>query len=306
MLDYALIEAVAAVLREGSFERAARGLGVTPSAVSQRVKLIEERMGTALIVRGQPCVPTEAGARLCRHAERVAMLEADLRHALPAVSGLGRPADRPVLPIAVNADSLATWFADVIAEAAADGGPLLDVSIDDQDHTAEWLQRGRVLAAVTSTGTPLPGCRSRRLGALRYRATASPAFVRRWFADGVSARTLAAAPCLVFDRKDRLQHRWAARVSRREVEFAAHRLPSAHAFVAAALAGVGWGMNPEALVTAHLKAGRLRRVVAVRSIPARAGTTRSSMPGCRWPRAPTRAERARSATRTSAPHRSPR
>ncbi|MEI7443424.1 MAG: LysR family transcriptional regulator ArgP [Burkholderiales bacterium] len=261
MLDYALIEAVSAVLREGSFERAAHALGVTPSAVSQRVKLIEERMGTALIVRGQPCAPTDAGARLCRHAERVAMLEADLRHELPAVSGLGRPTDRPVLPIAVNADSLATWFVDVIADAASDGAPLLDVSIDDQDHTAEWLQRGRVLAAVTSTGTALPGCRSRRLGALRYRATASPAFVRRWFADGVTARTLAAAPCLVFDRKDRLQHRWAARVARREVELAAHRLPSANAFVAAALAGVGWGMNPEPLVAAHLKAGRLVELV---------------------------------------------
>lgn len=261
MLDYALIEAVSAVLREGSFERAARALGVTPSAVSQRVKLIEERMGAALIVRGQPCAPTEAGARLCRHAEQVAMLEADLRHALPAVAGLGGSTDRPVLPIAVNADSLATWFVDVIADAATDGAPLLDVSIDDQDHTAEWLQRGRVLAAVTSTGTALPGCRSRRLGALRYRATASPAFVRGWFAHGVTARTLAAAPCLVFDRKDRLQHRWAARVARRPVELAAHRLPSAHAFVAAALAGVGWGMNPEPLVAAHLKAGRLVELV---------------------------------------------
>ena len=261
MLDYALIDAVAAVLREGSFERAARALGVTPSAVSQRVKLIEERMGTALIVRGQPCTPTDAGARLCRHAERVAMLEADLRHDLPGVSGPGGAADRPVLPIAVNADSLATWFGEVIAGAAGEGAALLDVSIDDQDHTAEWLQRGRVLAAVTSLGTALPGCRSRRLGALRYRATASPAFVRRWFADGVTARTLAQAPCLVFDRKDRLQHRWAARIARRPVEPAAHRLPSAHAFVAATLAGVGWAMNPEPLVSGHLRAGWLVELV---------------------------------------------
>lgn len=255
MFDYALLEAIAAIAREGSFERAAQVLGISPSAVSQRVRLLEERLGTHLIVRGQPCVPTEAGARLCRHADQVALMEVELRRRLPAVNALGGPTQRPVLPIAVNADSLATWFVDLFDDA--EDSPLLDLTLDDQDHTAEWLQRGRVLAAVTALASPLPGCRSRRLGALRYRATASPAFVRRWFSQGVQARSLAAAPCLVFDRKDRLQHRWAARVAHRSVEPPAHRLPSAQAVILAALHGAGWGLNPEPLVAAHLKAGRL-------------------------------------------------
>ena len=54
MLDYPLLEAVAALDREGSFEGAARALHVTSSAISQRVKLLEERVGTPLVVRGGP------------------------------------------------------------------------------------------------------------------------------------------------------------------------------------------------------------------------------------------------------------
>lgn len=268
MLDNALVAAVAAVVREGSFERAARALGVTPSAVSQRVRLIEERLGVVLVVRGQPCTATEAGARLCRHAELVGLLEAELRRELPsqgAESDLA--AARPRLRVAVNADSLGTWFVDAAARFAADGeAALLDVSIDDQDHTADWLRRGHVLAAVTSLATPIQGCRSRRLGALRYLATASPDFVRRWLADGVTADTLARTPSLRFDRKDDLQARWARRLLRREIELQAHALPSSHAFVDAALAGLGWGLNPQALVAHHLAAGRLVELVPGRPL----------------------------------------
>jgi LysR family transcriptional regulator (chromosome initiation inhibitor) len=78
MLDYPLLEALNAVVREGSFERAARVLHVTSSAISQRVKLLEERTGTVLVARGQPCRPTEAGAFLCRHVDQVGLLEREL------------------------------------------------------------------------------------------------------------------------------------------------------------------------------------------------------------------------------------
>ena len=54
MLDYASLFALSTVVREGSFERAARALNVTPSAISQRIRLLEERVGCALVVRAQP------------------------------------------------------------------------------------------------------------------------------------------------------------------------------------------------------------------------------------------------------------
>lgn len=261
MLDLSLVEAVAAVVREGSFERAARVLHVTPSAVSQRVRLLEERLGTVLVVRGQPCGATPAGERLCRHAELVGMLEADLRRELPAVEHAGAGAGRTMLRIAVNADSLGTWFVGAMATFAERQPGLLDVAVNDEDHTAEWLRRGQVLAAVTSTATPVQGCRSRRLGSLRYAATAAPAFVRRWFPDGVTPAALAAAPSLRFDHHDGLQRKWARLALRRELEPPAHQLPSTTGFVNAVLAGLGWGMNPLALVQPHLRAGRLVELV---------------------------------------------
>ncbi|OYU43380.1 MAG: ArgP/LysG family DNA-binding transcriptional regulator [Burkholderiales bacterium PBB4] len=259
MLDYASLSALAAVVREGSFERAARALHVTPSAISQRVRLLEERMGCALVVRGQPCHATETGRRLCQHVDRVRLLEHALHSELP---GIGQDTDARVpLPIAVNADSLATWFAPALAAFAANAPVLMDVAVDDQDYTSEWLRSGRVLAAVTGSARAATGCNSRSLGAMRYLAAASPAFVERFFGKGVSANSLAQAPSLVFNTKDELQSRWVRRQCRRDVELLRHSLPSSQAFVAASLAGMGWGLHPETLVREYLKSGELQELV---------------------------------------------
>ncbi|EHR72682.1 transcriptional regulator, ArgP family [Burkholderiales bacterium JOSHI_001] len=259
MLDYAALSALAAVVREGSFDRAARALNVTPSAVSQRIRLLEERVGCALVVRGQPCRATETGRRLCQHVDRVRLLEQELQGQLPALApdGLARVS----LPVAVNADSLATWFAPAMAAYAADAPVLLDVAVDDQDHTSEWLRSGAVLAAVTGTARPVAGCNSQPLGAMRYRAAASPAFVALFFSGGVGAGSLAQAPSLVFNTKDELQARWARRLCHRHVEMPRHTLPSPQAFVTATLAGMGWGLHPQALIAPHLKDGALVELV---------------------------------------------
>jgi LysR family transcriptional regulator, chromosome initiation inhibitor len=259
-MDYRLLRALAAVIREGSFERAAVALHVTPSAVSQRIKLLEMRVGAVLVVRGQPCSATEAGARLCRHAEQVMLLEHELRAGWPA---LGASADDEAgggwarVRVAVNADSLATWFIPAMARLSLEARALLDVVIDDQAHTQSWLRSGDVLAAVTTDAAPVQGCRSLPLGALRYAATASPAYVAQWFAGGVNAAALASAPAITYNRKDDLQAQWIRRVCRRNVETPTHWLPSAQAFVDASLHGIGWGMNPLVLVQPHLDAGRL-------------------------------------------------
>ena len=259
MLDYAALSALAAVIREGSFERAAVALHVTPSAVSQRIRSLEERVGCALVVRGQPCRGTETGRRLCQHVDRVRLLEQELQGTLPALAPKG--VTRVALPIAVNADSVATWFAPALAAFAADAPVLVELAVDDQDHTAEWLRSGAVLAAVTGTGRPAAGCNSRPLGAMRYLAAASPAFVARHFAGGIGAGSLARAPSLVFNTKDDLQARWARRLCHRDVELPRHTVPSTHAFVTAAVAGMGWGLQPEALIASHLHDGSLVEMV---------------------------------------------
>ncbi len=255
MLDYALLCALAAVIRTGSFERAAQQLHITPSAVSQRVKLLEERVGAVLVVRGTPCTGTPGGQRLCQHVEQVALLESELGDDLPGIRHAGPPV---TMRLAVNADSLATWFVAAMAESQ---DCLFDLVLDDQEHSADWLRRGEVLAAVTSSPKPVQGCDSTPLGALRYIATASPAFVRRYFADGVDEAALARAPRLTFNAKDRLQTQWTRQVFGTDILSDSHWLPSSQAFIDAALAGLGWGMNPAILAAEHLRSGRLVAVI---------------------------------------------
>lgn len=257
MFDPAQLSALATVHRRGSFDLAAAELHVTPSAISQRIKALEESAGTLLIRRGQPCTATPAGLRMIRHHDEVSLLERTLATDLPWLSP--RPAS---LRIAVNADSLATW---VIPALAATDGFLFDLVIDDQDVSQDWLKRGEVAAAITAHPGQLQGCDTIPLGVLRYRATASPAYMARWMPQGVTAASLATAPTLTFSDKDRLQDIWASRQIKsgtKRAAFPSHRLASSQGFVDACLAGLGWGLNPEPLVAAHLAAGRLVELVA--------------------------------------------
>jgi LysR family transcriptional regulator (chromosome initiation inhibitor) len=261
MLDYSALRAASMVAQTGSFERAARILNVTPSAVSQRVKQLEERLGVVLIARGAPCTATEKGEWLCRHMENVGMLEDELFQHLPALVEQAEPRQRTTLHIATNADSLGTWFVAAASNFAKSSQYLLNIAVDDQDHTAEWLGRGRVIAAVTSLEKPIQGCRRVALGALRYHATASPEFVARHFAQGVSREAIARAPALTFNQKDRLQSRWIRRTFGDDIPYPTHWLPSTQSFVDACLSGMGWSMNPIQLVREHVETGRMVELI---------------------------------------------
>ena len=249
MFDPAQLAALASIHRLGSFEAAAADLHVTPSAISQRIKALEEVTGTLLLIRGQPCTATATGLRLIRHHDDIALLARQLAEDLPALNP--GPA---TLRIAVNADSLATW---VIPALAATEEMLFHLVIDDQEVSQHWLKRGEVVAAITAHPGPLQGCDTIPLGSLRYRATASPGFAARWFPEGPTPQACAVAPGLIYAPEDRLQHRWARQVTGQQIALPAHMLASSQAFVDGALAGLGWGMNPEPLIAEHLAAGRL-------------------------------------------------
>ena len=255
MFDPNQLAALAAIHRRGAFDLAAAELHVTPSAISQRLKALEETTGTLLIRRGQPCTATPAGLRMIRHHDEITLLEQALATDLPQLSP--KPA---TLRIAVNADSLATW---VIPALAATEGFLFDLVIDDQDVSQDWLKRGEVAAAITGHAGPLQGCDTIALGSLRYRATASPAYIARWMPHGISQNTAANAPTLRFSDHDRLQEIWISQHLQwdRRAALPSHRIASSHGFVDACLGGLGWGMNPEPLVTDHLNAGRLVELI---------------------------------------------
>lgn len=249
MFDYAALAALVEIGRAGAFDAAARALGVTPSAVSQRVRELEQRMGATLVVRGRPCALTDLGARLARHAEEVALMEARLAPDPPAAARAAR------LTLAVNADSLATWLPQALARTP---DLLFDLRVADQDETADLLRAGEVAGAISADASPIQGCDAAGLGRMRYVATASPDFARRWFPQGPTRSAIAAAPQLVFGRKDQLQSRWIAGELRGPPPPApTHFIPSTHAFLGAARAGLGWGLNPLALAAPDIAAGSL-------------------------------------------------
>jgi LysR family transcriptional regulator (chromosome initiation inhibitor) len=247
---------LSAILQTGSFEGAARHLGLTQSAVSQRLKALESRIGAQLIHRTTPCAATAAGERLAAHADQVALLESRLTRDLAGLA----PAPQTRLRLAINADSLATWLPEALAQLT---GHLFDLVIEDQDTAHDRLTRGEVLGALTSRAAPLPGCTVTPLGRLRYIATASPAFIARHFGTGVTAETLATAPMLQFDSRDQLQHRWIIETTGAALTPPCHRLPSSEGFATAARLGLGWGMNPEPLVAQDLAHGTLRALIPV-------------------------------------------
>jgi LysR family transcriptional regulator (chromosome initiation inhibitor) len=201
--------------------------------------------------------------------EHVGMLEKELMERLPGLVDSGEPQRRVTLNIATNADSLGTWFLPAISAFARTSDYLLKLAIDDEDHTVEWLQRGRVLAAVTSIAKPVPGCRAIALGAMRYHATATPEYVERHFPAGVTLEAISRAPAITFNQKDRLQHQWIERTLGRSVAYPTHWLASTQSFVDASLLGMGWGLNPARLIRDHLASGRLIELIrgAVLDVP---------------------------------------
>lgn len=248
MLDYAALAALSEVLRAGSFEIAAARLGVTPSAVSQRIKTLEERMGEVLVRRGPPAAGTPRALRLVHHLDQVRLLEQGL-----AAHGLAVDDAPPVVRIAVNADSLASWLMPALTALPV----LYDLVIDDQDHAQEWLRRGEVSGAITAAPGAVPGCDSVALGRLRYLPTARADRAAAWFPHGITAEALARAPALTFNAKDALQQRWAEQVTGARVALRTHLIPSPDAFVQGCRLGLGWGMNPEPLVAPDIATGDL-------------------------------------------------
>ncbi|UZX04956.1 LysR family transcriptional regulator ArgP [Arthrobacter sp. CDRTa11] len=243
----------AAVVDEGTLEAAARSLIVTPSAVSQRLKAMEDAAGQILLQRTNPVLPTAAGAAVLRFARQVRQLEWDARRELGDSSdSAGAP-----IPLVVNADSLSTWFLAALASLPADVGAFFELHREDEQHSAQLLRTGAVMAAVTATPEPVQGCKVEPLGAMRYRAVASSGYVRRWWPDGPDLTAGSAAPVMDFDRKDELQGGFFRALTGAELTAPRHYVPSSAEFAQAIRLGLGWGLLPEQHCLADIRNGEL-------------------------------------------------
>ncbi|GAA1767763.1 LysR family transcriptional regulator ArgP [Agromyces humatus] len=260
-----LARTLAAVIDEGTFDAAARRLHITPSAVSQRVKSLEHQLGRVLVVRSKPARPTEAGAAIVRLARQLALLEHDALAEFGSGdydSEEGGVTARPVsVPLAVNADSLATWFLAALERVVQRHPVVFDLHRDDQDFTAGLLESGTVMGAVTSQATPVAGCLVRPLGVMRYEAVATPGFAERWgVADERRRDALATAPVVDFDRRDDLQREYLVGRGVDADRPPRHYVPASNDFATAIKLGLGWGLLPAFQSAGELERGDLVRL----------------------------------------------
>lgn len=256
MLDYKLIEALALVMEEGGFEKAAQRLCLTQSAISQRIRQLEDRSGQVLLTRSAPPRTTEAGRQLLKHYHQVKLLEEGLAASFDTAHGPS------TLAIAINADSLASWFIDALLPQLASGDILIDLHVDDQEQTLLLLREGTVIGCVSEEPAPMQGCRVTPLGSMVYRLLATPSFARTWFPDGLTAAGCEKAPAVLFNRKDNLHHRFLKQaLDTPPAQFPRHYIPSPEAFVDVIAAGCCYGMVPDWQGTSRLRSGTLAEIL---------------------------------------------
>lgn len=240
-LDPTALETLVTVVQEGTFDRAAARLHVTPSAVSQRIRALEQSVGRVVVSRSKPVTATPAGEVLLRLAGHWELLLGD---ALAELVPETRREAYPSVAVVVNADSLATWILPALARAQEELKITLEVIREDEEYASDRVRSGVALAAVTADPTPVPGCHITSLGSLRYVSACTPDFHARWFTGGLRAEALDAAPVVRFDNKDTMQHRVARRWVRREIDPPAHVVGSSREFSEAVRLGMGWGLIP--------------------------------------------------------------
>lgn len=254
MFDYKLIEALGMVAQEGGFDKAARVLCITQSAVSQRVKLLEDLTGQVLLARTTPPQATSAGQKLLRHYLQVKRLEDDL------MGEIGKPANKGFASIAVgiNADSLAIWLLDAIKTFLLEERVLLDIRVDDQEKTHRLLKDGEVMGCISTQKQAMQGCRIEYLGCMNYRMVAAPGFAAQYFPNGLTIEDVRSTPALIFDRNDELLHKLLHQsLGKVPASIPTHYVPSVEKYAEFITLGLAYGMIPDQQSTPLLCNGQI-------------------------------------------------
>ena len=264
MLDYKLLEALATVVQEGGFEKAAARLHITQSAVSQRVKLLEDQTGQVLMVRVSPPRPTPAGRQMIKHYLQVNRLEEDMKESLD----LSGKDFFTTLALGINGDSLSTWFLPAVKDFLIQEHLLLDLRGDDQDETHKMLRDGEVIGCISVQDRPMQGCLMEYLGQMNYRLIGSPEFAKKWFPQGLTPQAATRAPFFIFNRKDHLHYKmFPLALEKVPNPLPAHYLPSSEQFVSFIQAGLGYGMLPDQQSKECLKTGVLVDLAPSHMVP---------------------------------------
>ncbi len=253
-LDYKLLAALAEIIELQSFELAAKKLFISQSAISQRIKALEEQVGQPVLIRTQPLIATLAGEQLLSHFKKVKQLEHEL---LPIL--LPNKPRKPInVSLAVNADSIATWFIEAITPVLREQLVELNLIIEHEERTLDKLRRGEAIGAVSVIEKPLKGYRSVKLGEMEYCLVASKGFAKKYFPDGVKQSSLKMAPAISYDHKDDMHARYIAKhFSIASSEYYCHCVRSSDAFLELVKQGVAYCLLPKLLIEEELATAQL-------------------------------------------------
>lgn len=256
MLDPYALEALATVVQERSFSKAAQILFITQSAISQRIKALETVVGRPLLIRTPVVKPTKAGEQLIAHYKNLLLLDQNLQN---TISHTKNKAAFFPLVMAVNTESLATWFVDAIAPTLKKYPILLELLIEDQDRTIDFLKDGKVWGCVTSVKEPPAGCSSHPLGKMNYRLVCTPEFQKKYFADGITGRTLLKAPAVIWGQHDYMHRNFLCSIFKdyKKGRPRLHYVPAPQGIFEFALQGIAFALLPEYFVQRPVQRGTL-------------------------------------------------
>lgn len=261
MLDYTHLEALLAVEQHGSFEAAAKELGMSPIGVATRIRKLEERMGVLLLTR-KPTRPTKAGDALCQYAKKVTSLEIELIEKQKS-NVLQAPDEHQKLRIAINEENQLAWFLNILAELDVESSNswLMDVGIIGQNQSIQHMKDGKVIAALSSIKQPVHGYKSHHLGEIDYMAVAAPAFINKHIGNDVDLPTLKNTPCIRTGDDDELCFLWLQQCFGKTVAINCFRMPYSQIQINQCCFGVGWAVLPTHAIKNEYNTGSLLELI---------------------------------------------
>lgn len=238
-----------AVIDKGSFESAARSLFVTTGAISQRIKSLENKFGAPIIIRSSPPKLTKNGERIMLLARQISLLQKEVVDVLSA-----KKEGRASVPIAVNYDSLTSWFLKVITRSCMETDILLDIKTTSKSATQQLLKDGTVIAAVTPSPEIIPGCKAVSLGALEYLPVCSRQFYQEHFKKGVSKQSLLKVPAIYFSNEDYSGNSFLKKFDLSPEDIRRYFIPETDGIIEMVKANMGWAPLPRFSLEKHSEA----------------------------------------------------
>lgn len=251
MIDYRAIEALFAVHELQSFEAGAKKLHITQSAISQRIKGLETSYGEPLLIRVYPYQLTDLGKKLITHYKKICLLEEDLLQNLGSIA-------KPRIAIALNRDSIETWFLKLIQEKDLFNHLLLEIIGDDQELTLGYLKNGQVSACLSTVDQEILGGECAFVGNMEYLLVATPAFKKSYFSKKSSKKCLLEATAVKFDQNDHMHEAYVEKffgMDGHALNFQV--IPSVRGFKQVIMEGYGYGLVPRITIEEELKKNEL-------------------------------------------------